>query len=177
MAKIIRNFLTSEELDELRKIATSCFHHEGTRPGIYKVGTISGGLQQISEPLYQKFLNASGLPLPFNGSSIHQFISYQTNGFIHPHKDWVYDTSFTHQLRKLPDEKYPACKLYRVNVLIDATIRGGECFVDGVEVPKLNEGDAIVLRAELQEHEVKPILEGKRMIFTIGFHHNEGTTK
>jgi hypothetical protein len=160
--KIIQNFCTPEELTTLRNIAKTLRHFPGTRPGLYKGATVCGfGYGDeipggVHDAIYQKFLAASGLTPPLKGRGIQQFISYAKDGWIHPHKDWV----------------DPGCNLYRVNVLVDAAGKGGECIVDGVEA-KLGEGDAIVLRAELEEHQVKPILEGSRMIFTIGFHHRE----
>jgi len=157
--KVLQNFLTSEELIVLRNLSKALFHIDGARLGTYKYSTTRGfGLGAgIPDTLYQKFLAASELTPPLVGRDIQQFISYQKDGYIAAHKDWV----------------DPGAKLYRVNVLVDKAVQGGECVVDGVEV-KLNEGDAISLRAELEMHEVKPVLEGSRMIFTIGFHHKEG---
>jgi hypothetical protein len=152
--KVIRKFCSKKELVLLRDIAANLCHTDGGRPGIYKCGTT----YSLPGDLYNRMLVASELPGPILiGNCYRQFISYEKNGWIHPHKDWVHEN----------------CKLYRVNVLVDAPIKGGECFVDGVEVV-LKEGDALVLRSELEEHEVKKILEGKRMIFTIGFHHKGG---
>jgi len=170
--RVIQSFLTASELFTLRRLSNTCVHYEGARPGIYKCGTVHrfGTGYGIPDALYQKFLTAAGLTPPFEGRSIQQFISYKEGGFIQPHKDWVYDVTFTHQLHDLATESREACKLHRVNVMVDSAAKGGELFVDGEEV-KLNEGDALVLRPELQEHEVKTIVEGSRMIFTIGFHH------
>jgi len=161
--KIIQSFATPEELTLLRDLAKPLYHipHSGgvgARAGVYKCGTASmfGSNKGVPDSLYQKLLAASGLIPPLVGRAIQQFISYAKDGYIAAHKDWV----------------DPGCKLYRVNVLVDAAGKGGECVVDGVEV-KLTPGDAISLRAEQELHEVKTILEGSRMIFTIGFHHKE----
>lgn len=125
--------------------------------------------RSVSDELYQRFMDASGVPKPFNGKDIHQFISYKTGGSNEPHKDWAYDLNFREQLRTANKDDKNACKLYRVIALVDACEEGGELFVAGKEI-KLNEGDAVAFRSELIEHEVKKVIAGNRMIFTIGFH-------
>ena len=167
--KIIRNFATSEDLIILRDLSKNCAHIAGTRSGIYSCGTT----YSLPTNLYQRLIVASELPGgKLNGLCYSQFISYKKGGFVGAHKDWVFDASFTKELRTDADKATGPCKLYRINVMVDAASKGGELFVDGEEV-KLNEGDALVFRPELCLHEVKPVIEGSRMIFTCGFHHKE----
>lgn len=169
---IIRNLLKQEDLLALRQVSKARYHHPGARPGIYTCATTYAPPNDLHTKLWSLATSKLGKRgAKFNGKSFSQFISYQKDGFIHPHKDWVFDTSFQHELRAAPHQ-YPACKLFRVNVMIDSAAKGGELFVEGNEV-KLNNGDALVFRAELHEHEVKPILDGSRMIFTIGYHHKD----
>jgi len=176
--KVHRNFLTQEDLTALRTLAKSLHHCHSSIRGIFQLATSYGGggvfggmdrSKSISDELYQKFMVASGCPLPFNGKDIHQFITYGVGGSNDPHKDWAYDIAFRHQLRTADKNDKNACKLYRVIALVNACEKGGELFVAGKEI-KLNEGDVVAFRSELIEHEVKKITAGNRMIFTIGFH-------
>lgn len=186
--KVIKKLLTSHDLAALRSLAKTCLHHEAKDRGTFSCGTVyaSGGVfygnhdrtRTVSNDLYQKFMTASGLPKPFNGADVHQFISYKTGGKNTPHKDWIYDTNFQRSLRTDEDKASKiASKLYRVIALVNTCAKGGELFVDGKEVV-LNEGDAVAFQSGLIEHEVKTVVEGDRMVFTIGFHHHreEATT-
>jgi hypothetical protein len=183
MMKTIRNFLTVEDLKTLRTLAKTIVHHTTMLRGRFDCGTAYGAgsvfdyhhmdrKKSIPDELYQRFMVASKVPQPFNGKDIHQFISYKVGGSNDPHKDWAYDIEFREQLRTAKKDDPNACKLYRVIALVDACKEGGELFVAGKEI-KLNEGDAVAFRSELIEHEVKKVIAGDRMIFTIGFHHLE----
>lgn len=172
--RIIRNLLTKEELETLRSMAKATSHF---KCGTYSCGTVKGfgSDRKVPDEIYKKFLDVSGVVLPFNGRDIQQFISYEQGGSNSAHKDWVYDTRFVSQMRDITPETRGVCELFRVNALVDAAAKGGELFVEGQEI-KLAEGDAISFRPELQVHEVKKIEEGSRMIFTIGFHHYDTRT-
>jgi hypothetical protein len=167
--KVIHNLLTMEELNSLRTLSKTCHFSVGGKG--YTYGTVQGfGFSKgVPDAIFKKFMDVSELTPPFNGRSIQQFLCYEKGGINTPHKDWVYDTTFTHQRRN----GEPDCvSLFRVNAVLTQATKGGELIVDGEEV-KLVEGDVFVFRPELIEHEVKEILEGSRTIFTIGFHHKE----
>ena len=167
--KVIHNFLTTSELDTLRSLAKTCYMSIGGKG--YTYGTLQGfGYNKgVPDTIFKKFLDASELTQPLNGRSIQQFLCYKKGGVNTPHKDWVYDTTFSYQRR---NNEPDAVSLFRVNVVLTQADKGGELIVGGEEV-KLAVGDGFVFRPELIEHEVKEILEGSRMIFTIGFHHKE----
>lgn len=167
--KVVHNFLTSEERAILLSLAKTCrFDYGGTG---YTYGTLSGFGQTRSVPdsIFKKFLDVSELTQPLVGRSIQQYLCYEKGGVNTPHKDWVYDSTFSRQLRRGESD---GVSLFRVNIVLIQAAKGGELIVGGEEI-KLNEGDGFVFRPDIIEHEVKEILEGNRMVFTIGFHHKE----
>jgi predicted 2-oxoglutarate/Fe(II)-dependent dioxygenase YbiX len=56
---------------------------------------------------------------------------------------------------------------HRINVLLHGPEAGGELFVGGQRV-SLSAGDAYVFRPDVEEHEVKMVLRGSRLIWTLG---------
>lgn len=65
------------------------------------------------------------------------------------------------------DDAPLAAEHHRINALIQKPGSGGELYVGG-QLVELEEGDAYIFRPDVEEHEVKLVTSGTRLLFTLG---------
>jgi hypothetical protein len=63
----------------------------------------------------------------------------------------------------------------RVNVLLIKPPLGGQLIIEG-EVQDMDVGDAVVFEPRLQEHMVTPVVEGERLIWSLGLSNGPSPT-
>lgn len=69
--------------------------------------------------------------------------------------------------RHLDDARLFCCIHHRLNAVVRAPTSGGQLLVNDKPID-LNVGDAYVFLPDDEPHEVKPVLEGERIVFTVG---------
>ena len=155
--KIVKDFLSDLELLELYLYSCNAHYEPGRQGTGYEKSAVpqivthtTKSVATVRMAVFQKrALGLLGLSL-MDGFDCY-FVRYPEGSHIPLHLD----------------DAPLAQEHHRVNVLLHAPEAGGEHFVDGRPV-SLSAGDAYVFRPDLEQHEVKSVLRGERLIWTLG---------
>lgn len=146
MVRILKNFLDPLDLEPLR----ICAEHLSFEAGRQGTGYAKARIPpHLFTELRIKSLQAFEVSYLGHDSF---FIRYAEGALTPPHKDPSLLAGGEH---------------HRLNAMVTMPEEGGELVVEG-QVIKLGLGDAYVFRSDTQEHEVKVVKAGVRLVWSVG---------
>ena len=149
MAEVLKSFLSSAEVTELRARAESAT--TGWKAGRQHTGYDILPLRDVMDrasPLVARGLAKVGVP--FEDYWDVYFIRYEDGAYIPPHTDPA-EHGRTHR---------------RINAVLTQAASGGELFVGGAKID-LEVGDAVLFSPSGEVHEVSKV-HGPRLLFSVG---------
>jgi hypothetical protein len=146
MIRILKNFLKPTDIEQLLLFADQAVFEPGRQGTGYDKAYVPPGLFFW---LRQTTLWALGVSLDIAYDCY--LVRYNEGCWIPLHKD----------------DAPLAQEHHRLNAMITMPEQGGELIVEGQHI-ELAVSDAYVFRPDLQEHEVKPVQTGTRLIWSVG---------